>query len=320
MSRGGIVKVPVRLVKNADFKDIDKVSITFNAAGLPNRRNEAVASAKEVALDLKTPEGEVAVDLNEKAAAGTFTFFVHGEVQAPYQHEPESAKRAEEDKNRIEQVAKEIAEEAKRAEQAHQQAEKDLQQAKQADLSGLTEDARKEAEAKVAAAEEARAKAAGAEKTAKELVQAAERTKKKAQEEARRTAEAAKEKNLRVWIASLPVMVEVVAFPASVTLEPTAVAAPPGGTAEVKVSIAREFGFVDEVKLELHPPKGVDLKLAEAAEVAKDQGEGKLVVATGKDAKPAKHAVTVRALVKFNNRNLTQDFPLEVEVLAPPGP
>ena len=87
-----------------------------------------------------------------------------------------------------------------------------------------------------------------------------------------------------------------------------------GGKVEISASLKRDFGFADEVKLQLRPPKGVKLSLDGEAKFAKGNGDAKVKLKADKSQKPGVYTVTFRAQIKFNNRNLTLDRTLEIKV------
>ena len=132
MSRGGKLSIPVKLIKQADFKDIAKAKIKLSASGLPGGKQKSV-TGKDVTLEVKKPDGKMEVTFTEKAPVGTFTFIVRGEVTMPYKHDPGGrVKRTADDKKRIEELSKKIAEEAKQAAQALQKADQEEKAVQQA--------------------------------------------------------------------------------------------------------------------------------------------------------------------------------------------
>jgi hypothetical protein len=333
MSRGGKLKVPVTLVKNADFPEIEKVKVKLTAAGIPNPRDTKPIGATEVTLDTANAKAEMELDFTERAVAGSFSFHVAGEATVPYRRCPPRAARAAEDQKRIEEVAKQVAEEAKQAEAARAAAEQAAKQAGEvvppaeqalakakeannAEETAKAETALAEAKKKVEAAQKAHQDAVEAKKRADALVAAGEQAKKNAAEELKQANEANKEQKLKIWVASLPVVVEVVSFPVVVTVPAGGVTLKAGEKVEAPVQVARDFGFADAVTLELAPPQGVALKLAEACAIPKEAGEGKLAIAVDAAVAPGKYDVVVRASISFNGRALKHDVPLSVTVEA----
>src|SRR6185503_15004987 len=237
MARGGKLKIPVKLVKNADVKDLDKASIKVVTSGLPGKQNEKPIAVKELTLTLAKPDGELELDVTEKAPLGTLTFHLTGDVDISYIRNPERVKRAQDEQKRIDTLAGELAAEAKKAAEEKAKAEKDASEAAaavaKAKSGGLAEAPLKEAEDKAKAADEAKAKAVEAEKKIQDLVKAADAAKKEWADEVKKATEAAKEKKIKVWFASLSVPLEIVAVPVTLKTAADAVTIKAGEKAEV---------------------------------------------------------------------------------------
>lgn len=320
-SRGGKLKIPVKLVKNADFKDQEKAQVKLVAVGLPGTRNDKSVVAKEVTLTLAKPDGEIELDFTEKAPVGPFSFYLAGDLDVPFLRNPDRAKKMEEERKRVEQVAAEVVNELKAAEAARQKAEQEAQQASeavaQAKASGAAEAVLNTAEEKLKAANEARQRAVEAEQKLKDIVKAAEPAKKELADESKKAADAAKEKKIKMWVGSPAIAVDVAAHPISFKASPEAPELKPGGSVEVTLDAVREFGFADEVKFEFQAG-GSNLRLAAPLAVAAGQAQAKGTIAADKSAKAGTHTVTLRAQIKFNNRPLTLDVPVQVKVVAAP--
>jgi hypothetical protein len=336
-ARGAKIKLPVKLVKNGDYKDLDKAKVTLKPEGLPGANNQKTMVAKDLVLEAGKTEGEIEIDVTDKAPLGSVAVFLAGEVQISYVHEPARAKAVEEDRKRIDGVAKAAADEAKAAEAARVKADADLAKAAKeveelkkklgATASDAADRAKldaslKEAEERRKAADEAKAKAAEVEAKAKELSKAAADMLKKLADDAKKAADMAKEKKLKVGATSLPVTIEIAATP--VTLkgpsEPASVKAE--GKAEIAVEVERVAGFDEEVVFELSAPGGAKLSLAAPATCAKDQKQLKLVVAAAKGAAEGEHKATLKAQIKWNGKTLPfeQAFPIKVQKADPPPP
>jgi len=322
-ARGGKLKIPVKLLKQADFKDADKVNVKLTPAGLPGGggrggNNDRPITAKEVTLTLAKPDGEIEIDVTDKAAVGSYTVTVTGDAEIPYLRNPERLKRAQDDQKRIDQVAAEVAADLKKASEAKAAAEKEVQKAAselaQVKQKGTGEAAVNQAEAKVKEAEEAKAKAADAEKKLQDLVKAGEQYKKEIADELKKAGDLAKEKKVKVWIAAPTVTLEVAAFPVSAKLAPETATVAAGGNAEVTLKLTREFGFAGDVKLDLVPPSGMPLKLAQPLTVAAAASEAKFVLEADKKAKPGTYTAILRAPLSFNGRALTYDLSFQVKV------
>ena len=156
-----------------------------------------------------------------------------------------------------------------------------------------------------------------ADKKLQELVKAADAAKKEWAEELKKAAEAAKEKKIKVWFASLSVPLEVVAVPVTLKTAADAVTIKAGEKAELPVDVVREFGFADEVKLEMSGGNA-PVKVA-ALTAAGNQAQVPLVLTTEKTAKPGTYTVTLRGSLKFNAKALTVDKTLQVTIEPPAG-
>jgi hypothetical protein len=305
--RAGKLKIPVRLAKQGEMKDFDKVSVKIAVAGLPGKPNEKPVAAKELTITGAKPEGELELDITEKAPLGKYSLHVSGDFEVAYVRAPERAKAAAEEQKRVDALAVELANELKGAQEASKKADAELAKAK----AGKTDP-----EA-VKAAEEAKAKAAESEKKAAELSKAADALRKEAADEVKKTSEAAKEKKVKVWIASLPVEMEIVAAPLVLKTAAEPLVLKAGEKADLAVEAVREFGFADEVKVELVPPKDASLKFAAPLAIAAGAAQGTASVTADKGVKPGPYEAVLRAQIKFNGKALTVDRPLAVKVEAP---
>jgi hypothetical protein len=323
MARGGKLKIPVKLVKNADAKDLDKAQVKVVTSGLPGKQNEKPIAAKELTLSLAKPDGELELDVTDKAPLGPMTFHLIGDVDIAYVRNPERLKRAQDEQKRVDGVAAEIAADAKKAAEEKAKAEKDAQEAagavaKLKGATGAAEAQLKEAEEKAKAADESKAKALDADKKLQELAKAADAAKKEWADELKKATDAAKEKKVKVWFSSLSIGLDVLAAP--VTLKPAAesVTLKAGDKAELAIEVVREFGFADEVKLELTGASG-PVKLAAAVTVPAGQAQAPVVFTADKGAKPGTYTVTLRGSLKFNTKPATVDQAVKVVVEAPAG-
>ncbi len=335
-ARGAKFKLPVKLVKNADYKDLAAAKVTLKPEGLPGPNNQKTVVAKDLVLDAGKLEGEIEIDVTDKAPLGTVSISLAGELQISYVHEPNRAKAVEEERKRVDGVAKAAADEAKTAEAARGKADADLAKAAKEveDLKkklGATaadapdkaklEASLKEAEERRKAADEAKAKAVEAATKASELAKAAADMLKKLADDAKKATDMAKEKKVKVGATSLPVLLEIAATPVSVKV-PAETAVKAEGQVELTLEIERLAGFEEEFVLELAAPGASKLTLAEPAKCAKDQKQLKLKLAAGKGAAEGAHAATLKAQIKWNGRTLPfeQAISIKVEKAAPPPP
>lgn len=321
MSRGGKLKIPVKLVKNADAKDLDKAQVKVVASGLPGRNNEKPIVVKELTLTLAKPDGELELEISEKAPVGQLTFHLTGDVDLTYVRNPERLKHAQDEQKRVDSVAVEVAAETKKAAEEKSKADKEAAEAASAvaklKAAGQQEAPLKEAEDKAKSADEAKAKAAESEKKAQELVKAADAAKKEWADEVKKAAEAAKEKKVKVWFSSLSIPVEIVAAPAALKPVTEPVALKAGDKAEIQIEVVREFGFADEVKLEL--ANGGPVKLAQPVTVAGNAATAPITLTADKTAKPGPTTVTLRGQLKFNGKPLTAERSLQVTIEPSPS-
>jgi hypothetical protein len=320
-ARGGKLKIPVKLVKNADLKDLDKATVKVVPSGLPGRNNEKPIVVKELSLTLAKPDGELELDITEKAPVGLLTFHLTGDIDVNYVRNPERVKRAQDEQKRIDAVAVELTAETKKAAEERSKADKDAAEAAAAvaklKAAGEQEAPLKEAQDKAKAADELRAKAVEAEKKVQDLVKAADAAKKEWVDELKKAAEASKEKKVKVWFSSLSVPLDIAAAP--VTLKPATepIALKAGDKVEVQVEVVREFGFADEVKLELAGTGPV--KLAQAVTVAGSAATAPIVLTADKGAKPGTYTATLRGSLKFNTKALTVDRALQITIEPAPS-
>lgn len=319
MCRGGVLKIPAKLVKQADYKDVEKASVKLATVGLPNPQNQKLVNAKELTIPAAKPEGVLEIEVTDKAPLGAFNAYVAGEVTMPFRAMGERAKAMSDEKARVEKVAADLAAELKQVEAARSKAEQEAQAAAKAleAVKAKGGEGVAEAEAKAKAADAAKAKAQEAEKAVKEQIAKGEELKKKFADSTKKMADASKEKNIKVWVASLPITIEIVAQAVTLQADAGAVGLAAGGSTEVALAVNRDCGFDGELKIELVAPQGVPLKLHQGQTVAKGQSIAQAVLTADKGAKPGKHAVTLRATYTFNGKPVTVDQAITVEVGAP---
>jgi hypothetical protein len=319
--RGGKLKIPVKLVKNADMKDLDKAKFKIVPVDLPGgRRNDKTLTAKELTLDLAKPEGELEIDVTERATPGSFTMYVTSDVDVNWTRTPDRLKKAQEEQKRLDAMTAEVTAEAKGASEALKKADAELaaavQEVAKAKASGAQEAVLKTAEDKQKAAEEAKAKAVEADKRAQEAPKTLDAAKKELANETKAATEAVKEKKIKSWVASLAVPVEIAASPVTIKASPDKVTLKPGESAEVRVDVTRDFGFADEVKLEL--AGSAPVKLSAPAQAASGQAQAKLSVEADKAAKPGTYPATVRGTLKLNGKPVTVEVTVSVVIEAAP--
>ncbi len=175
------------------------------------------------------------------------------------------------------------------------------------------------AQERLTRAQAARDAAVTSDAAAKEDAKAAEEARRLAEEQARKATESGRPRDLRVQIAGPPIRLEVVPAPFAVKIDSAPPSVEAGGKpVEVSAAIMPEFGFADEVKFELVAPSGASgVSLPEKHNlIAKGQTEGLLSLQAEKGAKAGIFTYTLRAHYKFNNRDLTFDRPIPLQVAA----
>lgn len=311
---GAKLRIPVTLVKNAEVKDLDKAQVKLSAVGLPGAKNnaKAMAAMKDVTLTLAKPQAELEIDVTDKMPLGPLTFYVSGEVQFPLLRPAERTKQA--DRKRIEEVARQIAAELKEAEKALQKRTEEAQAAAKAITEAKEGEARRDAEGRARAAEEERAKAEAVAAGARSLAQAAEAHMKSLGEEPKK-ADAPKPMNVKAWLASLPVTIEVIRHPVTLRLDGAEVLVPAGGRADVAVAVSRECGGIAEVSLEVIPAKDAPL-LRGGPPVALSGGGTLAEVSLSADPamKPGRYKAVLRARVRIHGSTLDVEQPLDVRI------
>jgi hypothetical protein len=319
MCRGGVLKIPAKLVKQSDYKDAEKASVKLATLGLPNPQNQKLVNAKDLTIPAAKPEGELEIEVTDKAPLGSFNAYVAGEVTMPYRPMGERAKAMDGEKARVEKIAAELAAELKQAEAARAKAEQEAQAAAKALEAAKAKGGEgvAEVEAKAKAAEAAKAKAAEAEKSLKEQIAKGEELKKKFADSTKKMADASKEKAIKVWVASLPIAIEIVEKAVSLQADAASVGLAAGGSTEIALAVNRDCGFDGELKLDLVAPQGVPIKLHQGQTIPKGQTVAQAVLGADKGAKAGKHAVTLRATYTFNGKPVTVDQAITVEVGAP---
>lgn len=176
-----------------------------------------------------------------------------------------------------------------------------------------------DAQQKSAEAEAARTRAIAADTAAKDDVKAADEARRIAEEQMRKTAELGKPRDLRTQIASPPILIEVVPAPFTMKIDlPPSVVQAGGQPVELSAAIMPEFGFADEVKFELVAPSGASgVSLPDKHNlIGKGETEGRLSLQADRAAPAGMFTFTLRAHYKFNNRDLTFDRPIPLQVSA----
>lgn len=162
-----------------------------------------------------------------------------------------------------------------------------------------------EAAAKSQQMAEAKTAADKAASDAAEKSKRAEQAKQQANQTLNQINEQAKPKNVNVAIYSTPILIKIAETPVTIAFPSPSVAVDQGGQAELPVSVARLYGFSDEVELVVtnDNARGVN---ADPLKLPGGQNEGKLALKADKNAQPGERKLTVEARLKFNGQDLRQ--------------
>lgn len=211
----------------------------------------------------------------------------------------EAAKQAADDKPGDKELAAALTEAQKRLSEAETRAEKT------ADAKAAAEKPAEEAALEAKAAAENQAAAEQALAAAEAKAKAVEKAKAAAEKEAAQAANAAKPKSLNIGFPSTAITLKVTPAPITLTAPPSGGPLAPGAKLELPVQINRLYGYADPVQLSVTIPKGVAGLKAAPVTIPKDGTEAKLILEATAGATPGEHALTIQAVSRFNNQNLT---------------
>lgn len=285
---------------------------------------------------------------NDKEALDKIAQQVLDEQKQAQQRKQDAEKNANDAMNVAKQAAEAVAAADRELQQAQQQADQTAAAAKTAQdaAAAKTDDqnlaaaaasaqkAAEEAAAKLQAAKdkktaamqamiEAAAKSqqmneakTAADKTANDATEKfkrAEQAKQQANQTLNQITEQAKPKNVNVAIYSTPVIIKIAESPVTITFPAPSVTVDQGGQIELPATIARLYGFAEEVELVLvnENTRGVS---ADSLKLAKDQADGKLLLKAEKNAPPGERKLNVEARLKFNGQDLRQKAEFTVVV------
>jgi hypothetical protein len=303
MSRAGKLEIPVKVTRRDGFKEQLVLAVT----GLP-----AAYKVPNLTIAGNANEGKLVVDIPPTAPLGTLSFYLKSPAKVSYKRDVAAADKAAAEKKDMDKLAADLAAAVKTAEKAKQDADKALADATAA-MKAAAADKKAEAEAKLKAATDQKAAADKALADANAKAKAATDAKTAADKRATDLANAAKPKDANTVVTSSVARFTVTAAPVKVAVTPAPVKK--GAQVEIPVAITRLYNYAEPVDLEAVLPGNLkDVKVT-AAQVAKGQNDGKLVVAAGPNAAPGQYTVTLRAKPKFNNQALQveETFALKVE-------
>ena len=201
----------------------------------------------------------------------------------------------------------------KTAQEAAAKAAQEMEQKTKAAQAEATAKQQAMAEAQAASkkAEEAKAKAAQELKDLQAKAKRAAAAKTAADKKLAATKKTNAAKDINIALVSTPIRIRVVDSPIELTAAQQ-VTVKQGEKLEIPLSVARHYGFADQVDLTVKLPKGVAGLSAAKLSIAKDKQEGKLVLTAAKNATVGEHTVTISGRLKFNN--VTIDTPTTIVV------
>ncbi len=305
------VKVPVHVERRGDFKN----PVAVILRDLPPN-----VKAKNITVAPDKTEGELELEITDKAPMGTFTLFLETRAEVQYRRNPAAADAAA---GRRDLAVKAAAESTGVRDQrktelestARQKAELD---AKAKDLRAKADELARQADAAAKQAAEIETQRAELEKAlseAEEKVKAAEATKKALEESAKKAAEAAKPKKIRVELASTPTRLTVaptalrIAAPAAIKLRQ-------GKSTRVASTIERRFGHEGEVSIAVTLPKEVRGLAVSAPAIDAKGTRTDLEITASADATVGTHRVALEAKTKWRGKDISARAELSIEVEA----
>ncbi|HUY88920.1 MAG TPA: PPC domain-containing protein [Pirellulales bacterium] len=272
---------------------------------LAKRATELALAAKDAAKAKQDAE-KVAAELEQKAEAAAKRLAEAAEAAETAESnikaasaDVEAAKQAAEDKPDDKELAAALAEAEKRLNEAETEAEKAAEAKTAAEKSA--EETSLEAKAAAQTQTAAEQTLAAAEANAK----SAEKAKTAAEKEAVQAAGAAKPKSLNIGFPSTTITLKVTPAPMTLMAPPPSAPLAQGAKLELPIQINRLYGYADPVQLSVTFPKGVAGLKAAAVTIPKDGTEAKLVLEATASATPGEHELTIQAVSRFNNQNLT---------------
>ncbi len=328
MARGGKLDIPLHL----HVRDPQQ-SASFQARldGLQNNDRKGL-NFNNVDLSKDKPEASFELRIAHEAPVGAFSFQYAGEVEFSDQERfTEDAKRTEEDKTRIAQVREEVRKEERQASEHRQKSEnalndmrKGLNTAEQEKQKAQAPD-QAAAQAKVdqarqaiAEAEKQLAESREAENKAKEESRRAEEIYKTAEREANDARNRSNKTKLKHELVSPAITVRVVPEPITIKL-PETLTIQAGQKMAFEAKVDRAFECNEPVRFEIQLPKGVGgLKLVGKPEIAKDQPQGQIELESDANAKASEFEATLRAKVRFGDRDRQIDQSIKIRVEAAP--
>ena len=280
----GIVKIPFKFSQTDEgFKQTRKVKINGHTL---------LAKIKEVNVDTKKDEGEIALNLTQaKFPVGEYPLYLSSLIKGKYKL------YTDEQKKEMDQKVKDADKASKDAAGASKKADADYNAVK-----SKKDVPNEEKEKKKVASEDAKKKATMLANRLKAL-----------QEESKLVTEGVKPKDINEYFYSPSILLRVTPSPVKFKkLE--AVKLEQESKFEWKPAIERLYEYADAVTLSLTIPKEAKGVTVKNGSIAKGKDEGSLQFTCAKTAVPGKYTAKLKATLKVNNQTITmnEDVPLEV--------
>ncbi|MFM8579421.1 MAG: PPC domain-containing protein [Planctomycetaceae bacterium] len=317
-ARGGKLSIPIDVVHRAGSKGpLSLVPVAYP----PEMKLPAELKVPEVKIaEVKAPEGqpagqpmppqassgEVAVDIDPKLPAGTYTVALQGVAKLSYARNPDAAARTKADAERVAVLAKERAAKVETAKQALAALEKQI-----ADLQ--------------AGGGQPTAEMIAARDAAKNALAAAEASFKAAEEERVRrektaadTATANAPKDIDVPVLMPPITLVVDESPVAMKTDPAGLKVEAGGAVDLGVELERKYGFAGPVSLEVQSPTPVAGLTIAPATVPPEAAKAALKITTAPGTPPGTHVLALKGKVSFFDREVA--FEQKVSLVVSPKP
>ena len=280
----GTVKIPFKFTQSDEgFKQARKVKINGHTL---------LAKIKEVNVDTKKDEGEIALNLTQaKLPVGEYPLYLSGLIKGKYKL------YTDEQKKEIDQMVKDTDKASKEAAAASKKADTEYNAIK-----SKKDVPNEEKEAKQKASEDAKKKA----KMLADKLKAM-------QEEAKTVAAGVKPKDINEFFYSPSILLRVTPSPVKFKKFET-VKLEQDSKFEWKPTIERLYEYADAVTVTVTIPKEAKGVSVKNGNIAKDKTEGSLQFTCAKTAVPGKYKAQLKATLRVNNQTITlnEEVPLEV--------
>lgn len=155
------------------------------------------------------------------------------------------------------------------------------------------------------------------EAAARDFQQKAQLAKRRYDNEVNQLRQVSQQRRRRFYVYSKSLKIEVVDFPAQVSLSQATIKAEIGQEVRLKAFAKREFEYDGEIQFAVRPPQGANgWKFKGKTKIEKSKNETELTFTTEKYAKPGTYNGSITALMTYNGRRLTKTFPMKIELAA----